>query len=210
MKPSQPVILGHRGAPRVAPENTLESFHACLKMGAAGFEFDVRQSRDGRLVIAHDARVRGRAISRTAAAALGLPALEEVLARFDHAWLDIEIKTPGIERPVVELVQALPANSHVVTSFRAGTVREVKRLSPATPAGLLFKRRFFRWPAWARHPQLDYLAPHYSCLNAHLAHEARVRGLKLIVWTVNTEAQMRRCRALGVEVVISDEPDRWL
>jgi len=53
----RPLILGHRGAPRLAPENTLASFKAGLEAGVDGFELDVQLSRDGRLVVIHDERV---------------------------------------------------------------------------------------------------------------------------------------------------------
>ena len=52
------ILLGHRGAPRAAAENTPESFRRALQMGAQGFEFDVRRSKDGRLVVIHDSRHR--------------------------------------------------------------------------------------------------------------------------------------------------------
>ncbi|MGE5587977.1 MAG: glycerophosphodiester phosphodiesterase [Clostridia bacterium] len=54
---ARPLVLGHRGAPRVAPENTLASFKAGLEAGVDGFELDVQLSRDGRLVVIHDERV---------------------------------------------------------------------------------------------------------------------------------------------------------
>src|SRR5437870_293246 len=103
-----PILLGHRGSPHAAPENTLESFHAAIAAGAAGFEFDVRRSRAGRLVVIHDARTRpsqGRRlrVSKSTAHALGLPLLEDVLREFRGAWLDIELKVPGIERQVLDL-----------------------------------------------------------------------------------------------------------
>jgi glycerophosphoryl diester phosphodiesterase len=50
-----PLILGHRGASAVAPENTLAAFSQALRDGADGIEFDVRLSRDGVPVVIHDA-----------------------------------------------------------------------------------------------------------------------------------------------------------
>jgi glycerophosphoryl diester phosphodiesterase len=53
-----PLILGHRGASVVAPENTLAAFSRALRDGAEGIEFDVRLSRDGVPVVIHDASLR--------------------------------------------------------------------------------------------------------------------------------------------------------
>src|SRR5689334_5772995 len=191
---SKPILLGHRGSPHAAPENTLASFHKAIEVGAAGFEFDVRRSRDSRLVIIHDARTRQRlSVRRTPAALLGLPLLEDVLRTFRGAWLDIELKVPSIERQVIEMAHRhLDPSRFVITSFRARSVREVMRLSPATPVGWLIKRFRLTLPRWARAPQLNYLCPHHTVLTRRLVRLARERGLGLVTWTVNTPAAMRR------------------
>ncbi len=56
--PSNPLILGHRGASAVAPENTLAAFSRAIRDGADGIEFDVRLSRDQVPVVIHDATVK--------------------------------------------------------------------------------------------------------------------------------------------------------
>ena len=55
-----PLIIGHRGASALAPENTLAAFARALRDGAAGIELDVRLSRDGVPVVIHDAALRSR------------------------------------------------------------------------------------------------------------------------------------------------------
>src|SRR5262245_12499711 len=52
-----PLIVGHRGLMRYAPENTLAGFRGCLEL-RIGFELDVRRSKDGHLVVMHDASVK--------------------------------------------------------------------------------------------------------------------------------------------------------
>jgi glycerophosphoryl diester phosphodiesterase len=196
----------------------MESFHKAIEAGAAGFEFDVRQSRDGALVVIHDPRRKRPRLSvaSSSAAALGLPLLEDVLRTFRAAWLDIEIKVPGIERQVIELAHRhLDPARFVITSFRARSVREIKRLSPTTPAGWLFKRTLLTLPRWISSPEkfglppLEYLCPHHSVLTRHLVKMARKRGLGLITWTVNTPAVFRRVRERGANVVITNFPDRF-
>ena len=69
--PTVPLIIGHRGAAAVAPENTLISFERALDDGADGIEFDVRLAKDGVPVVIHDptlrrtARARGRVANFT-------------------------------------------------------------------------------------------------------------------------------------------------
>ncbi len=50
----RPLVIAHRGASGVAPENTLLAFHLAVEMGADMIELDVRCSRDGHLVVCHD------------------------------------------------------------------------------------------------------------------------------------------------------------
>lgn len=59
---SMPLILGHRGASAVAPENTLAAFSRAILDGAEGIEFDVRLSRDGTPMVIHDAGLRRTAL----------------------------------------------------------------------------------------------------------------------------------------------------
>ena len=49
--------VGHRGAPGAAPENTLASYDAAIRLGARMVEFDVRVTKDGHFVLMHDATV---------------------------------------------------------------------------------------------------------------------------------------------------------
>src|SRR6185436_15775814 len=58
----RPLILGHRGASAVAPENTLAAFTRAILDGAEGIEFDVRLSRDGVPMVIHDASLRRTAL----------------------------------------------------------------------------------------------------------------------------------------------------
>ena len=59
-----PLIIGHRGASALAPENTLAAFSRALRDGAAGLELDARLSRDGVPVVIHDATLRSRLRNR--------------------------------------------------------------------------------------------------------------------------------------------------
>src|ERR1700690_1587014 len=118
---SNPLLLGHRGAraSHHIPENTLESFELCLQHGGDGFEFDVRCSADGFAVISHDPVTIGQEVARTTALQLDLPALEDVLRHFaQRAFLDIELKVPGLESRLLSALRAHPPlKGYVVSSF---------------------------------------------------------------------------------------------
>ncbi len=53
-KPMTSLIIGHRGAPHYAPENTLASFEKAIDLGADGIELDLVITRDSQLIVCHD------------------------------------------------------------------------------------------------------------------------------------------------------------
>ncbi len=73
-----PLIIGHRGASAVAPENTLAAFARGLADGADGIEFDVRRSRDSVPVVIHDATLRRTGLVANAVGDLTAEELQHV------------------------------------------------------------------------------------------------------------------------------------
>jgi glycerophosphoryl diester phosphodiesterase len=53
----RPLVFGHRGGSRLAPENTLAAFDRAVAAGVDGLELDVRLSRDGEVMVCHDASI---------------------------------------------------------------------------------------------------------------------------------------------------------
>lgn len=53
----KPLIIAHRGASELAPENTISAFRRAIEDGAEGIEFDVRLAKDGVPVVFHDAKL---------------------------------------------------------------------------------------------------------------------------------------------------------
>src|SRR3989440_10064561 len=97
-----PHVLAHRGARRVAPENTVEAFVAAGALGADGVELDVHRTADGALVVHHDADARGvgvlaeRTEAEIGAARPEIPTLEEALDACAGMLVNIEVKNlPG-------------------------------------------------------------------------------------------------------------------
>ena len=75
---SGPLILGHRGASALAPENTLAAFSRAISGGADGIEFDVRLSRDAVPVVIHDATLKRTGLIDRPVSALTAGELREI------------------------------------------------------------------------------------------------------------------------------------
>ncbi|MGA8764043.1 MAG: glycerophosphodiester phosphodiesterase, partial [Candidatus Sulfotelmatobacter sp.] len=139
---SRPLLLGHRGARAVQtiPENTFASFDLALAHGCDGFEFDVRLTADGEAVVCHDPKTRGVEIARASAdSLLDLPRLRDVLIRYrDKAFLDIELKVPGIEKAAAKLLREFtPSRGFVVSSFLPEVLRALHAEDATIPLGLI-------------------------------------------------------------------------
>ena len=204
---SRPLLLGHRGvrALKSIPENTLASFDQALADGCDGFEFDVRLTADGTPVVCHDSQTGNIEIARSSAEQLtALPRLQEVLARYqDCAFLDIELKVCGLEAIAVALLQNYPPRrGFVVSSFLPKVLRAVRVLDAGIPLGLICETKA-ELGSWSELP-IDYVIAHYKLVDSPLMSEIRAADKKLLVWTVNTPADMQRFAEFGVDGIISD------
>ena len=145
---------------------------------------------------------------RSGRAGIELCRLEEVLARYAPlGWMDIELKVRGVEAPVAELLRRYrPARGFVVSSFRRPVLLELHRIDPGLPLAFIFDR-MPEEKAWRGLP-IQFVKP-----SARLVTPARVRqfhaaGMKVLTWTVNRPAAMRRLGAAGVDGMIGDDPAR--
>ena len=204
---SRPLLLGHRGARALKsiPENTLASFDRALADGCDGFEFDVRLTADGHPVVCHDPQSGTIEIARASARQLSvLPNLQDVLARYqDRAFFDIELKVAGLEKIVIALLQKHPPRrGFVVSSFLPQVLRNVRGLNPIVPLGLICetKAQLRRW----RELPIEFLIPHHNLVDATLQRQLKSAQKKILVWTVNSAADMQGLAHSAVDGIISD------
>jgi len=202
-----PLLLGHRGARarKSIPENTFASFDQALADGCDGFEFDVRRTADGCALVCHDPHSGGVDIaSASRQQSLSLPRFEDVVARYHaRAFLDIELKVSGLERTVVAaLKEHWPERGFVVSSFLPEVVLAMQSEDAAIPVGLICETRA-ELLGWSDLP-IQYVIPHHKLVDASLVQEVQRMGKKILVWTVNSRAEMEKFRDWAVDGIISD------
>lgn len=216
----KPLILGHRGAPREAAENTLRSLGLALRRGADGVELDVQRSRDGVPVVIHDDTLERTMGVAGAVSGLAWPAIERLSgarvpsfaqaaawAAASGAWLNVEIKAAGVEEKVVRILSTtglLPRT--VVSSFDAAVVARIGEIEASVPRFLLTER----WDDAAR-AGVERSGAQGVCLRVDAADDATLtdifrHGLPVVAWTVNEAATVERLLRAGVAAVISDDP----
>ncbi len=208
------LILGHRGAAEV-PENTIPSFDKALKNGAHGFELDVRQTADHKLVVVHGSVVGSKSVQsspyeeiRKLDDGFEVPLLEEVLKKFAKtAYLDIELKSAGFEEAAVELLRkyADPERT-LISGFDTDSLAKVQDLFPELQLGYIYNRT---QDEEARHnASIEVVIPQFRLASRELITEVHDEGLKVFAWTVNEENEIERLIDLGVDGIISDYPEK--
>ena len=136
-----------------------------------------------------------------------LPRLEQVIARYSQrAFLDIELKVPGLEAATIAaLKQHPPAHGFVVSSFIGEVLMAMHAVDSAMPLGLICETRT-ELQQWTRLP-IAYVIPHHKLVRASLVQDLKQAGKKILVWTVNSVAEMKKFRDWGVDGIISDDTE---
>lgn len=218
------IVVGHRGAAGLEPENTLRAFRRALELGVDTVECDVHLTRDGRLAVLHDETVdrttdghgpvSGFTLDalRQLNAGLGerVPTLEEVLAVVrGHVGVLIELKGPGTEEAAIEVVRdARMRESVIFTSFHLDRIRHVREYDPTLTTGAIFDQPPPDACARAMAAGARTMGVRYCHVTPTLVQEARDRRLGLRAWNPDTEPEIEQMVDLGVDGIGSNRPDR--
>lgn len=229
---AEPLVIAHRGASAIAPENTAASIREALRLGAKVIEFDVRTTSDGELVLFHDdeldrlagcpgtietldwAMVRtldvGSWFTRGSFAGERVPRFEEAVRRCleGGAISLIEHKT-GEAASYAEVIRALGAGDRVIVqSFDWEFLADFRKELPGVRIGALGCDAFDE----EKHSTLSGLRPdwvgwyHGDLLETDLP-KVRALGAKLALWTVNDPDIAALWLKRGADAIITDVPD---
>ncbi len=195
----KPVLLGHRGCAH-APGNTLVAFEHALADGADGIECDVRTTRDGTLVLAHDEEIDGRRIDAMTFAETRACTLAEALdlIRSRGAIINVEVKQARARDVLAAIRRAGILDGVILSSFDHGWIVNAKAMEPRITASALLDEP-------TRVPGVDILAPADRLATPEFIRSC---GARVHVWTVNDPARAKELAALGVEGIITDYPNR--
>ena len=228
-------VIGHRGAAGHAPENTFAAFDHGIEMGCDGVETDIRATRDGALVLMHDATVdrttdgsgpideltwaEVRALDAAAKFREGkheygaqrVPRLDEFLDRYgSRTRYRLEIKQRGVENPSLRAVRARSLMEYVVfTSFSLDSVRAVRRAAPEAQVAYLSSEPVF--DAAVIQKALDAganeVAPRAERATAAEIRRAQAAGLRVWAWGVRDRETIARALSEGIGGSTLDYPE---
>jgi glycerophosphoryl diester phosphodiesterase len=226
----RPLAFAHRGGAAHNPENTWAAFEYAVRLGYAYLETDTHATADGKLIAFHDAGL-DRVTDRTgqvcrlpwrqvAAAKINgtesIPLLEDLLGTFPELRFNIDLKGPGSVEPLNGVLKRTGAWDRVcVTSFSGKRLLATQHsldqpvCLAVTPA-VIVAVRYAGLPGRALARRLTRSGAQCAqvprrIVTREFIRRARVLGLDVHAWTLNSREEIERVLDLGADGVMTDD-----
>ena len=214
--------MGHRGAAGLAAENTLRALEEAIRVGADAAEFDVQSTRDGVLVASHDpvivtdsgerVNIREATYSELKVVRVSgepVPRIEELLdAARNRIGLLLEVKEPRDTHRLVKLLVKCEALGYAaLISFYDEVITAARRVEPRIVTGLLYYTPPGRIGD-AKRLGCQLVLPRYQLATPKAIAFAHKLGLKVVAWTINDKAWMKRLVERRIDAIATDYPDQ--
>lgn len=220
---NKPLRIGHRGAAGHVLENTLGSIEKAIELGVDYVEIDLRLTRDGHVVVLHDATVDrttnscGRIKDLTLAEVKRIktkdgqhvPTLEEVLKLTDgQVGLMLELKVRSLAKPVAEIVQRSGFSGPVIyASFHHKELSHVREWLPSASIMPLISRGRIA-PRIPVKLGADHVGIRLDRVVKPVVAILHTAGVQVFVFTVNDAEDITHMTDIDVDGIISDMPPR--
>lgn len=226
-----PLVIGHRGAPHLAHENTVESFTHAIDLGVDAIEIDVRRTVDGVLVIHHDDTIMNQSekisgltyaqvLRGSKKEGFSVPTLMETLELCrDRTCLDIELKESGYELEVyTQVKEHFELRNVLFNSFIDESVLKLTEIDNCIEVGLLLGA-----PPSASFPvtfselfpfkricvcKAKFVSAHWKLLRFGFLKRMKRTEIPVLVWTVDDIRRVTTLAKQNVEGIITNIPDK--
>ncbi|GGF08684.1 glycerophosphoryl diester phosphodiesterase [Halobacillus andaensis] len=229
------LIYAHRGASKLAPENTMPAYQLASESGADGIEIDVQLTKDRIPVLIHDENVRRTTngtgfvqeytldyIKKLDAGSwfstkfsdCSIVTLEEFLCwfKFKPMVLNVELKTNVIEYKEIEnivyeaLAKHRMLNRTVISSFNLNSITRMHEINPNVQTAFLTSTKRQNLAKFAKENGSTSLHVKYRLLDKKLLKNCRRNDMSLRVYTINRPSYMEKCFNLGCDGIFTDVP----
>lgn len=230
------INYAHRGASAYYPENTMLSFEKAIEMGCTGIETDVQLTKDGVLVLIHDELVdrttNGKGFVKdypynelnkldagcwksNEFTGLKIPTVEELLllTKDKNIIINFELKNgivmyEGIEQKLIDLIHKHRMESKVIFSgFNHYSMAKCHKISKEISTGVLYMEGLYKPYNYAKTLGAKAIHPHFNALNEEVIKRSQKHRVKINVFTVNDEKQMKFFLDMKVDGIITNYPD---
>jgi glycerophosphoryl diester phosphodiesterase len=223
-------VTAHRGDSKHAPENTLAAFDLAIKNGADVIELDVRETKDGKIIVTHDKNLKrttgidayvedltyGEIRQFDAGSWFSeeykgeqIPTLREAIELIKgRAKLNIELKpdvqNKHLEESVAELIEEYDLYKKcVVTSLNYKSIKKIKEIDSRIETVYVMSA------AGGNYYDLKYAdnySINYRFIDDQVMRNCKQRGKEVYAWTVNSSEELESVMMVGVDNVITDDP----
>lgn len=229
--PTTASVTAHRGDSKHAPENTLSSIALAIENQADIIEIDIRQTKDGKYVVAHDesllrvagieSRVGDLTLEELKKIEIGsrfsdeyagetLASFEEVLAicKENDVFLNIELKPSSTDHNYVEGVLLLLEeydyiDNCYVASADYSLLTQIKDLNRDIKTLYIMGMAFGNF---GKMDKIDAFSIRYNFISSQIVADIHKEGKLIYGWTVNKEEDIKELLLLDVDGVITDDP----
>ena len=222
------LAFAHRGGMSEAPENTLAAFQHAVDLGYTFLETDVHLTADGVLVAFHDVdleRTCGvknnihdltweQLSSVRVDGTHPIPRFIDLLDAFPDARFNVDCKSDDALQPLISLLSDRDCLQRIcVGSFSDRRLRAVRKAFGTGVCTSLGPVETTCLTTGAPTPQIAYAAqvpPNAGKLplvTERFVARAHRRGLQVHVWTINDPEEMERLLDLGVDGIMTDQPE---
>ena len=217
----RPSVIAHRGASGYEYENSRAAFRRAVMLDADGVELDVHATRDGILVVHHDAEIPGFGpiglLSWPEASQVrirngeSLPLLSEVLDLVGEREVYVEVKSlpEAHDEQLLAVLDQGPAPSrYSVHGFDHRIIRRLGTCRADLRRGILLSAYLDDPVAAMRGVGATTLWQEWQQVDRELVNRVHDAGYSIIAWTVNEIGDLERMARLGVDGLCGNYPDR--
>ena len=222
------LLIGHRGAMGILPENTLSSIELAINLGCDAVEIDVFKCASGELVVFHDKKVNKltNGYGRIEKMSLDeikklivignekIPTLTEVLDLINgKIILNIELKGRNTAIPTHKLLNKYFLNSKwtpdkiLISSFIQNELTDFRMLDNNVRLGVLIEKNIEKSIKFSKRINAFSINPDYKLLDKKTLMLIKENGFKVYPWTVNDMDKFNSLFEMGVDGIITDFPN---
>ena len=213
--------MAHRGASGYCPDNSIAAFKYAAVLGADMVELDVRKTKDGLLVVHHDATLsyKGKkySIANLSIAAIRIAnpdvcTLDEALECIAQTGMEvmIEFKISGVEAEVLDCVHRYGLQSRAnYGSFTLSVIDKIKALEPSAKTVYIMNKADVLNKV-VKNPEkysADFISVSSAILTPTAIYRLHLGGKQVVAWTINTRSEIERFVAMGVDGITTNFPD---
>jgi len=218
-----PLVIAHRGNSFRILENSLESVRSAVSLSVDMIEVDIRISRDRQLYVMHD-KTTGRTaeknidLENATAAEINriqlkngepVPTLATMLAALSGVCgLNLEIKSRGAGALTAEYLRSSSYQGYILlSSFDEEEVLAARRVTPALATSVVFDNFTIRDVSGYRERGYDIVSLRKKTVDKALINKCHDQGIRVYVWTVDDEREMKKLLLWGADGIYSNKPE---